>query len=123
MSNEKYLKENKATCYSQGSVRENGLGVYRLVRSFTGKSTFSRSWEEDLDSIISVFESMARMCLVTTEDKLNGSPIMLFDDALVYFSSNFQGYSAYNGATIALQNWYSNVDKEAKILKIVSYCD
>lgn len=57
-----------------------------LMRSFSDKETFSGFWEEDLDSMITVYETMARMLEVVELEKLKGFPVMLSRDELIYFS-------------------------------------
>lgn len=59
---------------------------------------------------------MARMCQVSNEDKLNANLIMLSGKALVYYSSNVQGYLTYDEAATALQNWYNTAETQARIL-------
>lgn len=43
------------------------------MKSFAGKITFPISWEEDLDSTITVFATIASMCQVSSEEHLEPS--------------------------------------------------
>lgn len=45
-----------------------GLGIHGIMNYFMGKPTFSGAYDEDLESIIGIFETMADMCGITEEE-------------------------------------------------------
>lgn len=69
------------------SVRHD-MRIQELMNSFAGKKTFSGGWEHNLDSKITVYEAMASMCRVSSEEKTTAIPVMKSGDAAIYYSSN-----------------------------------
>lgn len=54
---------------------------------------------------------------VNDGEKLRAIPIMLSDDALIYYSSNIQGCPNDADAFTALQKQYNKSDKRARIIR------
>lgn len=106
-----YFKENSRSGHG------NSLGIQGLMCSFTGKKLFPGSWEEDLDSIVSVYERLAKIFHVSDEDRLKAIPIMLSGDALIYCSANVRGCSTYDEPVSFLRQRCKNSEKRARTLK------
>lgn len=68
-----------------------GQRTQGLIMSFSGKKTFLGSREENLDSFVSVYETVSNMCKVSSEDRLKAIPSMLFGNDFNYYLSNIQG--------------------------------
>lgn len=54
------------------------------MKAFIGKPTFSGSWEEELENVINVYNTLALIFEVTEEDKLKAVQVMLKGDVLSY---------------------------------------
>lgn len=80
-----------------------------------GRKRFFESWEEGLDSIIRLHETMAYACPVNNNEKLSTNPVILSGDAFIYYSSHVQGCLIYDEAVRAFYNLYNNSDKLARI--------
>lgn len=63
---------------------------------------FYGSWEEDVDSTLCISETIARICQIFIEDKLDVFPIMLSGNALICYLFNVQDFLMYDEATTAL---------------------
>lgn len=110
------MKKKQSPIYCERSPHVEGLGIQGLMKSFAGKKTFSGFWEEDLDSIVSVFDTMGSMCEVGDKDKLKTILLILSAHALMHYTTNKQGCFTYDEAVSALRLWYNNSNKRAKIL-------
>lgn len=86
------------------------------MKSFIGKLTISGSWEEDLDNVLSIFNTLATMCKVAPDEKLKAIQIMQKGDALSYFSSKINLCATFDDAIELLRNWYNGDDKKTRIL-------
>lgn len=86
------------------------------MRSFVSRKTFAGLWEEDMDSTISFFETLAMVCGVTSDDKLRAIPIMFSADDLIYYASHITQCRSYEDTTNTVLEWYSNADKRSRIL-------
>lgn len=91
------------------------LGISGLMKAYNGEMTFSRSWDEDFDSCISIYETFSKMCEVSMEDKLQALPVMLSGDALSYFSTKSVQSSSCDEAIKTLGRWYNSSDKMSRI--------
>lgn len=107
--------KNQMMYKGQKSDHGDGVGIKGLMKSFAGKKLL-RSWEEDLDSTISVYETMENMSQVTSADKLKVVLIMLFENALLYYLSHVLGIPTYEEALNVLRQCYNNSDKRSGIL-------
>lgn len=96
--------------------RANQLRISGLMNAYIGQPTFSGSWEEDLDSSITVFNTMSNMCRVSERDKLQALPVMLLGDALKYFASDASRCGTFEEACDLLRAWYVNSEKRTQIL-------
>lgn len=56
-----------------------------MMKDFTGKPSFSGAYEEDLDNVLSIFDTITDMCEITPEEKLQAMPVILKGDALTLF--------------------------------------
>lgn len=90
----------------------HGLGIQGLMRSFIGQNTFTGSWEEDLDSTISVYKTMSTICQLNEDKNIKAIPIMLSEYVFLYYSSHVMKYQTYGDATNTLCLWYKNADKK-----------
>ena len=86
------------------------------MKAYVGKPIFTGNWDEDLDTCISVFNTLSKMCGMTDEDKVKSIPVMLSGDALSYFASNINENDEFTRATKLLREWYNSDDKKARIL-------
>lgn len=86
------------------------------MKAYHGKDSFSGGREEALDNSIGVYETMAKMCQVTEEEKLQSLPIMLKGDALSYFFNNMQSCSTYTEVIQMLKQKYNIDEKRIQIL-------
>lgn len=78
------------------------------MKSLRGKLQFSGSWDEDLNTSIEIFETMAKMCDVKDAQLLQASfPLILPEDALSYFSQTFEECSSYEVQISELKKWYN----------------
>lgn len=66
------------------------------MKAEINKATLPVTWEEDLENFVSVFETLSKMCQVTSEETLQEILIMLTGDALSFFSSRWQNCNAYD---------------------------
>lgn len=87
-----------------------------MMKAMIGKTNFSGSWEEDLDTCISVFDTLVTMCQLSVEDNFKSIPIMLTGDALSYFSTHAQSRDKFDEVMNFLRSWYNSDDKKARIL-------
>lgn len=80
------------------------------------KGNIFRVQEKDLDSIVSLYDTMARIFQASDENKLKAIPLVLSGDAFIYYSSNAQDCLAYDEAMSTPRLWYNNLDNRARIL-------
>lgn len=80
------MAENRTAFYSQGPGCRDGLGIQRLTILSTEMKSFFRSWEEDLDKAISVYETITNTCQINIDEKLNAIPVMPSGAALLFYS-------------------------------------
>ena len=73
----------ESVSYEEG--RGKPIGVQGIIQAFKGRKKFSGGFDEDLNSILLIFESMSRMCRLTEEQKAEGFPTILEDDALQFY--------------------------------------
>lgn len=66
---------------------QRGLDISALMKAFLDKPVFSGSWEENLDNVISIYDTFAAMFVVTAAEKLKTVPVILKGDALTNFLS------------------------------------
>lgn len=85
------------------------------MKAFHGKPMFAGTWEEDLENVISVFNTLSTVCELSQEEKLKAVPIMLRDDVLNYYSSNYDRCDTFEDAIALLRSWY-NSDRRSRIL-------
>lgn len=52
------------------------LGMNGMVEAFINKPNISGSYEEELDSVMSVFDNLSKMFQVTLQEKRQVMPIM-----------------------------------------------
>lgn len=95
---------------------ERGKGVTGLMKQYYGKSQFGGGCDEDLDNCIQVFETLAKMCSITTEQMVACRPVMLNEDAMNYYRSMMQRCQTYKEAIIQLRRWYRSDNKKSRIL-------
>lgn len=93
-----------------------GLIITGLMRAFKNKSIFGGNWDENLDNCIKIFNTMAEMCEVLDEEKLNAIPVILKNEALNYYANHIKGCRNFEEALILLRNWKNNDDKRPIIL-------
>jgi len=60
-------------------------GVGGLMKAYQGRKKFSGSFDEDLNSTFEIFHAMANMCHLTDEEKVEGFPVILTEDALDFY--------------------------------------
>lgn len=60
------------------------------MKAVQGNQKLVGGWDEDLEDIIGVLETMARMCSVTNTQILTSMSLMLSGDTLSFFSTNFR---------------------------------
>lgn len=56
--------EGNASINRRKQPGEYSLGISGPMNSFIGKKTFGANWNEDLDSMVSIFDTMVDMCQV-----------------------------------------------------------
>lgn len=71
------------------------------MRSFNGQKTVTGSWQEDLDSIIYVYEILEAICQTNEDENLKEIPIMLSTDTFLYYSSHAKPFQTYGDASNA----------------------
>lgn len=54
--------------YSHSS---RNMGVHGLMRAYIGKKMFRRAWNENLNNLLKVFDTLTAMCQLTTAEKLS----------------------------------------------------
>lgn len=117
------FKKNKSLP-TAGSIDESSLknernigalGTQGLIKSFVGKKSFSGSWEENVDSTNSLYETTADMFQANSFEELKAIPVMFSEDALQYLSSQRANWQSYDEAISALRRWYSGLDKRSRI--------
>lgn len=124
-SDEEDPEKQRRTSKHKGGLRDGtsahghynkGLGMNGLIRAFVGKPTFSGAYDEELEGIISVFETLARMCDISEDEKLRSIPIMLSGEALNHFALNIKGDDDYKDALKMMRSWYNNEEKKSRVL-------
>lgn len=70
-----------------------------------------------MDNTVNVYETMAAMCKVSSDEMLKAIPVMLSGDTLLYYLGHVKHCTPYEEAIIGLRLWYNNADKRARILK------
>lgn len=75
------------------------------MKAFKGKRIFSGSWEEDLNNVISVYDTFASMCGKNADEKLNAAPDILKGDALSYLSKHSSSCNSFYDAMSKLRSW------------------
>ncbi len=67
------------------SYGRRSTGIAGLMRAFQGRNKFSGAFDEDLSSSLELYDTMARIRHLTDEEKAEGFPVMLKDDALSFY--------------------------------------
>lgn len=82
--------------------------VNGLMKAFIGQHKFSGKYEEDLDSVLKVFEALAEMCDPMSDEKRKAIPTMLQGNELHLFSKKGKDFITYEYATTLLRTGYNS---------------
>lgn len=86
------------------------------MKALQGKSQSTGAYYEDLDTFISIFEKLARMCQVSAAQLLTALHMMLDGDALTSFSSKHLIREEYSHAIRIFKAWYTSDAKRSRML-------
>ena len=67
--------------------RKDSRKISSFFKAFGNRKRFTGSWDEDITSILAMYDRLANMCELSKEEKLRAMPIILDGDALDYSSS------------------------------------
>lgn len=95
---------------------EGGLGVNGIMKAFIGQDKFSGKYEEDLDAVLNIFETLSRMCDATPEEMRKAMPVMLKGNALRLFSKKAKDCVTYENGAEMLRSWYNSREKQNRLL-------
>lgn len=88
------------------------------MRAFSTKTSFAGNWDEDLNTTISVLDTLSSMYDVEMDEKLKAVPVLLSGDSLSYYATNAKDCNSYNDYIDMLKKWYnSNDNRDLKLGK------
>lgn len=81
------------------------------MKALQGKPQLSGGWDEDINTCIGIFETMANMSDVKDIQRIQALPLMLCGDTLSYFLQTVRYCVSYESAIEMLKKWYKSEEK------------
>lgn len=87
-----------------------------MMKVFIGNFSFSSTYEEYIDDILEILETMVLIWNITDDKKLQAIPIILKVDSLSLFSRKSQEIHSYYERFEMLLSWYNSKEKQSRLL-------
>lgn len=87
-----------------------------MINAFYGQDKLGVKYNEYLQSTLTIYESLADMCIATKQKMRKSKPVMLKGKALKSFSNNAKACDTHEEAIILLQHLYNNEEKQTRWL-------
>lgn len=85
----------------------DGLEIINFTRALICKQTLVEGFEEYIDNFINIFDTVTRICGITSMDKLNYEPIMLTGYALYIHANNVEICIDYDSIMKMMRDFYN----------------
>lgn len=116
-NNNKYFNHAQSNFNSNKTHHDNdSLGLHGLFRSYQGRKKFSGNFNDDIQSAFQLYETLSTMCHLSEEEKAQGLPVMLCDDALTYFSALPNQGNSYSMMKDNLMSYYTSEEQKGRVL-------
>lgn len=96
--------------------KDFSLGISGLMKAYHGRKHYSGALDEDLQGSLELYETMCRVCRLSDDEKAQGMPVMLKDDALSFYMSVFKPGNTYENISQQLIDNYMSAEQQNRTL-------